>query len=214
MTSGIYWNGGVHYHCPMIEQMVHSINWLEHISDISMASLPGSVHNYKEWDVILLSAIIGKTTKMSSYEFCRLHLYDKLDITSGNWLEGNCGISIGYDIFGNKHPIDEAANMTAKDLAKIGKLFLQKGLWNDERIISEEYINMALTPSIRNTGYGYLWWLFENGYGCRGFGGQEINVFPEEGVIVVIQATRTQLNKYYGDICKRILQVNRNDDIM
>jgi len=53
MSSGIYWNSGVHYHCPMFEQLRRSRNWVGHIADVQMTSLPGAVFQYKEWDAVL-----------------------------------------------------------------------------------------------------------------------------------------------------------------
>lgn len=43
MTSGIYWNGGIHYHCPMMEQMRRSGNWLSHIADLRTFREPAAI---------------------------------------------------------------------------------------------------------------------------------------------------------------------------
>ncbi|WP_310605232.1 serine hydrolase domain-containing protein [Anaerosporobacter sp.] len=202
MTSGIYWNSGAHYHCPMFEQLIRSKNWCEHISDINMAHLPGSKYVYKEWDVALLSAIIGKATGMTSYEFCNKYLYQPLEIASGEWSKSRCGVC--YNVMNG----EIGSDLSARDIAKIGFLFYQKGFWNNERIISEKYIEMALTPSPQNAGYGFLWWLSDKGYGGRGFGGQELNVYTEQNIIAVIQATATPSSKSYGDICAGIIGYN------
>ena len=66
MSSGIYWNAGVHYHCPMMEQIWRSRDWTIHIADVQMANLPGTKFVYKEWDVILLSALISKEVIMDA----------------------------------------------------------------------------------------------------------------------------------------------------
>jgi hypothetical protein len=55
--------------------------------------------------------------------------------------------------------------------------------------------------------YGYLCWLFEGGYAARGFGGQEVNVYPDNDLITVIQATPTSSSKLYGDVSKEIFNV-------
>ena len=62
MSSGIFWQGGVHYHCPMMDAMQRSKNWIDYIADCQIQSQPGTLHNYKEFDVILLSAILGTVT--------------------------------------------------------------------------------------------------------------------------------------------------------
>ena len=85
-------------------------------------------------------------------------------------------------------------------MLKIGQLFLQKGIWNGKQILSKEYIDSAISPSPQNSGYGYLWWLGEGWYGCRGYGGQSITVFPGQNKIVVTQATATSRPLAYEDI--------------
>ena len=85
-------------------------------------------------------------------------------------------------------------------MLKIGQLFLQKGIWNGKQIISKEYIDSAISPSPQNSGYGYLWWLGQNWYGCRGYGGQAVTVFPGQNKIVVTQATATSRPLAYEDI--------------
>lgn len=203
MTSGIYWNGGVHYHCPMMVQMMSSSSWVSHIADIAMSDYPGNKFQYKEWDVILLSALIGKASGRTAYEICNEYLYKPLGINSGVWTQSPDNVS--YTIMKN----EEESDLSARDLAKIGFLFLNNGVINDNRIVSEEYIKQAISASTTNSEYGYLWWLFDGGYACRGFGGQEINVYPEEQLITVVQASPTSQSKAYGDISMEIVKALR-----
>lgn len=200
MTSGIYWNGGVHYHCPMMTQMMRSNSWITHIADISMSSFPGVKFVYKEWDVILLSAVLGKASGQTSYELCNEFIYKPLDIKSGVWPKSPDGVS--YTVMKG----EENSDLCARDLAKLGLLFMNNGIFQGKRIVSENYIKQAIAPCKANSAYGYLWWLFENGYGCRGFGGQEVNVYPSEKLITVIQATPTPQSKAYGDVGNEILK--------
>jgi CubicO group peptidase (beta-lactamase class C family) len=95
--------------------------------------------------------------------------------------------------------------LTGSDLAKIGYLYLHDGVWDGQRIVSREWIKESLTPYSQaeepevvndkivgylQFGYGFKWWLFklpdstEYGWMCRGFGGQNLQVFPKQGLIV------------------------------
>ena len=197
MTSGIYWNGGKHYHCPMLEQLRRSQDWLVHLADIQMDALPGTKHVYKEWDVILLSAIIGQTTGMNTFDFCNNYVFKPLNIKSEKWWTSPCGVT--YNI-GNTLLDEATSHLCARDLAKIGNLFLNHGKYKGEQIISESYIKEAITPTWQNGNYGFLWWLGDEWYGCRGFGGQEIRVIPKKNIVGVIQATPTSLGKSYEDV--------------
>lgn len=200
MSSGVYWNKGIHYSCPMMAQMMRTNSWIPHIADIAMNDYPGNKFQYKEWDVILLSAVIGKAAGRTAYELCNEFLYKPLGISSGVWSQSPDNVS--YTVMKN----EENSDLSARDLAKIGLLFLNNGVFQGKRIVSESYVRQAVSPSEASTEYGYLWWLFEGGYGCRGFGGQEINVYPNEQLVVVIQATPSPQSKSYGDIPRQILK--------
>jgi len=200
MSSGIYWNPGIHYHCPMLVQMLRTNSWLSHIADIAMACYPGDKFQYKEWDVILLSAVIGKAAGRTSYELCDEFLYKPLGINSGVWSHSPDNVS--YTIMKG----EENSDLSARDLSKIGLLFLNNGVFQGKRIVSEDYVKQAVAPSEASSGYGYLWWLFDNAYACHGFGGQEVKVYPYEKLITVVQATPTQRSKEYPDISEKILE--------
>ena len=47
------------------------------------------------------------------------------------------------------------------DLAKLGQLFLQRGVWNGERLVSEAWIEQATTEQVADgdEGYGFRWWI-------------------------------------------------------
>jgi CubicO group peptidase (beta-lactamase class C family) len=133
------------------------------------------------------------------------YLYKPLGITGEKWLVQNKGaLNYNGDIE-NKMPEDSGDKMSAKDMAKIGRLMLNGGMWNGQRIVTEAYVNESIKPSQADKGYGYLWWLSDRGYHARGFGGQEINVYPDKNVVAVVQATVTPSSKFYSDICENII---------
>jgi len=208
MTSGIYWNGGVHYHCPMVAQMMRTNDWTAHIADIAMNSVPGMHFQYKEWDVMLLSAVIGRACGGTAYDIAKEYLYEPLDMISGSWPQSPCGFS--YTVMKG----EEASDLSARDLAKIGLLLLNDGKFNGKQIVSSEYIKQIVSTSsshaivdtrATDNGYGFLWLLYPNGYGARGFGGQELTIIPGKDFISVIQATPTSSSKFYGDIHENVL---------
>ena len=87
--------------------------------------------------------------------------------------------------------------ISAEDHARFGLLFLNKGKWEEEQIISQEWIEEATTPSPANPSYGYLWWLNhpnssryvpeggEEMYYAAGFGGNYIAIFPQHNMVIV-----------------------------
>lgn len=87
--------------------------------------------------------------------------------------------------------------ISTEDMARFGLLFMSEGVWDGERIISEEWIQMATEPSRPNPNYGYLWWVNvkdgprywegvpDHVYYAAGFGGNFILVDPENELVVV-----------------------------
>ena len=180
--------------------MRRSKDWLAHIADVQMKAAPGTLFLYKEWDVILLSALIGKACGGLAWDIVWEYLYKPLGIVGEKWLvQNNDSLNYNADVE-NKMPEDGGDKMTAKNMAKIGRLMLNGGVWDGQRIVSEKYITDSIAPSPTNKGYGYLWWLSDKGYHARGFGGQEINVYSDKNIVAVVQATVTTSSKFYSDM--------------
>ncbi len=196
MTSGIYWTGGVHYHCPMLDQMFRSENWIEHIADIAVTDIPGTRYIYKEWDIILLAEVLNHISG-DLYEFTNQNLYKPLGIESEGWFQSASGT---YYTVGNNDKNEKLSDLTAMEMFQIGKLFLENGIYKDKQIISKEYIDMATAPSPAQSGYGFMWWRDNQWYGCRGYGGQSITVVPKKKLIMVTQATPTARGMGYNDL--------------
>lgn len=86
--------------------------------------------------------------------------------------------------------------ISAEDMARFGLLFLNNGKWKEQQLISESWIEKAITPSVPNINYGYMWWLnkkgsrhweglSENIYYAAGFGGNFIVIDKEKNLVVV-----------------------------
>jgi len=201
MTSGIYWNGGIHYHCPMMTQMRRSGDWISHIADCAVTDAPGARYNYKEWDILLLARLLDHACG-DLYDFITDHLYKPLDIVCGEeyrWYKSPCGVY--YSVAeGDQGAEEHRSSLSAYDLLKIGRLFLQDGIYQDRQIVSASYCRQAAAPSRRNPGYGFLWWVGQDWYGCRGFGGQSVTVLPGKNAIIITQATPTARGMAYDDV--------------
>jgi CubicO group peptidase (beta-lactamase class C family) len=86
--------------------------------------------------------------------------------------------------------------ISTEDMARFGLLFLNDGKWNNDVLISKEWISKAITPSKPNANYGYMWWLNKNGtrhweglpeniFYAAGFGGNFIIIDKENDLVVV-----------------------------
>lgn len=80
------------------------------------------------------------------------------------------------------------ANMTARDFARFGLLYLRDGVWDGRRILPEGWVDYARTPSSTSEDYGSGFWLVDDTFSAAGFGGQRVVMMPERDLIVVILA--------------------------
>ncbi len=154
---------------------------LEYILTRTMYGDPGASHIYNSGSSQLLSALITKTTNQSTYDFALQYLFEPLGMDRSDviWVSSSDGIYHGgIGLF-----------MTPRNMAKFGQLYLNNGTWEGDQIISEEWIYnstidfMASTPT-----YGYHFWIEENRYSARGYGGQMIIVVPEHDLVIVTTA--------------------------
>lgn len=102
--------------------------------------------------------------------------------------------------------------ISTEDMARFGLLFLNNGVWNNKKIISEEWISKAVTPSKSNINYGYMWWLNQEGsrhweglseniFYAAGFGGNFIIIDKTNDIVVV---TRWLEPSKIGEFMKKV----------
>src|SRR5690606_31802067 len=86
-------------------------------------------------------------------------------------------------------------NMSARDLARFGQLFLNRGQWGGIQIIPAAWVRGSTTalsqPPDHNSGYGYMWWTLrtdqwgKGGAFNAGYGEQVVAYVPEKRLVVV-----------------------------
>ncbi len=191
MRSGLEWQDTD----PVFNAMYQSSNWVKFMLDRPMLQSPGTFFNYCSGCTHLLSAILQKTTGMNARDFAEENLFRPLGITNVWWESDPQGISIG----------GWGLNLTPRDMAKLGYLYLHNGEWDGKQVLSEEWVKTATrkhTSTDGTLGYGYQWWTYPswNAYTALGRDGQTIFVIPEAELIVVTTAESTD----HGDIFQLI----------
>ncbi len=164
-------------------QWVQSRDWVRHVLTRPMVDEPGGRMIYSTGNSHLLSALLTKTTGMSTYDFARRHLADPLGIEIHPWARDPQGIYFG----GNE------MHLTPQAMLAIGELYLNRGRAGDQQVVSEAWIRESFEPRTRSQRsgreYGYGWWIRTLGgrqaYYAWGHGGQFIFVLPELEMVVV-----------------------------
>jgi CubicO group peptidase (beta-lactamase class C family) len=161
---------------------VTSRNWVSYALRRPMVAERGGAMVYSTGNTHLLSAIITRATKMSTYQFAQRHLARPLGIDLRPWQTDPQGIYFGgNDMY-----------LRPRDMLKIGTLYLNGGSWNGRQIISRAWVDSSLVPRTTSpwngNGYGYGWWRRDaHGYTVSyawGYAGQFIFVVPELQLVV------------------------------
>ncbi len=150
---------------------------------------PGTVWDYENYDTLLgvlaMKRAIGDDRAYA--EFPRRRLLDRI---------GMRNTLVSTDRFGD-FILSSQVYTNARDLARFGLLYLNGGVWNGERLISEEWIDFTRTPApaTADTGrqYGGQWWLVPDGrddvprtaYSTAGNRGQYVVVVPSHDLVIV-----------------------------
>lgn len=149
---------------------------------------PGTHFTYNNAATYMLSEIVTKYTGMTAFDFLRVRLFDILGIDGIRWDAYPSGKSQGA----------VGVYASVDDIAKLGQLYLNKGMWNGQRVLSEKWVSEATYPHTDTScngsgdwvaGYGYQIWRNER-EGFRGDGamGQFSIVLPEKNMVVAIQS--------------------------
>jgi CubicO group peptidase (beta-lactamase class C family) len=106
--------------------------------------------------------------------------------------------------------------ISSRDHARAGYLMLRKGVWKNTRLLSERFIELALTPSKPNPDYGYMIWLNNSrslvpaasasSFFFQGAGANVVWVEPEKDLVVVFRWIRKD---YLDEACRSILEALR-----
>lgn len=155
---------------------------------------PGTHFAYNTAATWMLSAILQKITGMTVADYLEPRLFAPLGITGQRWnscagvTEGGIGLHVSAD-----------------DIWKLGVLYLQKGVWEGKRLLSEQWVDNATAPHADNSmngspdwcaGYGFQFWN-NAGDGYRGDGafGQLCMVLPEKNAVVAVRALVSDMQR-------------------
>ena len=179
MTSGLDWEEGM----PTYQEMGRTKDWVHYVLDKPITADPGSQFNYCSGCSHVMSAIIQETTGMGTLEFAQRHLFEPLGISNVYWETDRSGIPNG----------GWGIEMTPRDMAKFGYLYLNDGVWDEQQIVPAAWVRTSVegdTTFDDGWRYGYQWWIYPSfgAYAAIGLGAQIIFVMPDMEMVVVFTA--------------------------
>ena len=164
---------------------------------------PGTFFEYNDVRVNVLAYALTHTWRKPLPQVLKEHIMDPIGAsTSWRWF--------GYDnawstidglqmqsVTGGGHS-GGGMFISAEDMARFGLLFLNDGVWDGKRLLSESWVQAVQQPSTPNPNYGYMWWLNQQGarhwenlpehlYYAAGFGGNFIVIDQENDLVIVLR---------------------------
>lgn len=205
MTSGLEWEELGGPGSPGF-QMAYAEDWIAFTLSQPHTAFPGATYTYSSGNTMLLGAILKNASGMEAAAYAEARLFKPLGITnyewdtqSEFWTKTHTGELPGAErpeAIEYKEPFASLTNtatglrLRPRDMCKIGQLYLNKGTWNNQQIVSAEWTAASTIPHFGNNEYGYHWRLMTvSGQRCfyaTGFGLQRIFVFPEPGLVMVM----------------------------
>jgi CubicO group peptidase (beta-lactamase class C family) len=180
MTSGFAWDISTDY-----QRLIASDNWVNLTLSQPVVYEPGTFYAYNTGGSHLLSVMLAAATGQDTADFAQDRLFDPLGISKPAWQRSPQGeISGGFGL-----------ELTPRDMAKIGYLYLNQGRWDDAQIVPADWVAASTTyqsagDSTGGAAYGYQWWVTDSSgyaaYFALGFGGQYIYVVPALDLVVVV----------------------------
>jgi len=150
------------------------------------AHQPGEHWFYNNWDFNVLVTIFRKLTSSDFFDAFAQRVASPLGMEQFRVEDGR----YYYEKDKSEHPA-YLFRMSALDLARVGLLYLRKGEFGGQRIVSEEWVDRS--TSVKHAwkrdqptaGYGYLWKVTKDGFAAAGRGGQRLYVVPKRDLVIV-----------------------------
>jgi len=177
MSSGLQcsWDDGENE----LNQMQHSTDWVKYMFSLPFETVPGEKFSYCSGNFYLLAEILQKASKMTCHAFAKKYLFAPLGFGETYWQANAKGVNHGW---GDLH-------ISTHDMAKIGYLVLNDGVWNGKQVISKGWLD-KIKPQYKiqkTESYGYGWWLdSENPDEIQaiGRGGQRLFIFKKRKMVI------------------------------
>lgn len=158
-------------------------SWKEAYFRVPFDKEPGETYMYSSGNSYILSYIVQKTEGKTCRELVQERIGKKIGLTDFTWMLSPEGVCSG----GN------GVSLTTEDMLRIGLLYLNKGNWNGEQLIPEEWVNYSMgykdpLPPVDGMQYNFHWDHREDIWAARGLFGQMCGLVPSLNMVFAITA--------------------------
>lgn len=204
MSSGVGWNEDYSDPDSDISRFGRALafgsSMVDFAKTLNRVHEPGTYNLYNSLDAQMLGLVLLRATGKNPSEYLEEKVWSKIGAEhDGYWVLDDTGMELAAG----------GVNVTLRDYARFGLLYLNGGKWNGRQIVPADWVTASHRPDapqlmpgkqdISDTvwGYGYLWWLprkADGPYAAVGIYNQFIYVDPARGLVIV----KTSANSDYG----------------
>jgi len=212
MTTGLDWNEDLPYTDPdnTWTALQETSDWVQFTIDRPMSGEPGKAFQYNSGATLILGEIFNRATGIDLEEYAVEHLFRPLGIDDYFWKRTPRGLV----------DTQEGLYISTRDIARIAYLVLERGQWDGEQVVPEEWLRDSIEPFVpvnddRSWEYGYKWWLIHYLYEGEdqlavlglGFGDQIPIVLPELDIVAVFTGWNTLPDQPELDVDETIQRI-------
>ena len=155
-----------------------------------------------------LGAVIQSAVGEPLQDYAQRRLFAPLGIDAPEWQFSPVGIA----------QTGGGLGLRSRDLLALGQLYLDGGVHQGKRLVPATWVATSVAPHAKandDMDYGYLWWLMRwpvgqatwRSYSMNGSGGNSVQVFPEQRVVVVVTTTNYNERQPHQITAKLLQQV-------
>ena len=177
-------------------------SWIDFALSCDIKKPETRVFNYNNICAYLVSVVLTEILGEDLGGFIEREIFKPLGITDYEYGRSPEGYFYGASMM----------KLTVNGLSKIGLLLYNKGIYDGQRIVSEEYVNMATSVQQMNRegGYGYFIWKYRDGFSINGKWKQKCYVLPKDKIIVTyLSHIEDDSHDLFDSMEKNILDLDR-----
>lgn len=169
-------------------------DWVRFVLNARVIHEPGTVFQYNNAGPYLLGILIQRKARCSLIDYLKPRLFDPLEIPTPECEKDPLGNTFGAG----------GLQLNVEELAKFGLFYLNRGVWNGQRLLDEAWFDEASAPFIISSEgddeigchYGYLFWMMNDGaYRADGKYGQYCVIMPRRNAVVAVNSMQLQNEK-------------------
>ncbi|MGM7696965.1 serine hydrolase domain-containing protein [Microbacterium sp. A84] len=165
---------------------------------LPLAEIAGTRHTYDNSTTFILARMVERVSGVGLPEFLGKRIFEPMGINHAEWDRVGSGAAFGF----------HGLHLQTEAVPAFGELLLRGGVWNDQQLVSREWVELAARKQVDSShyaagadgadflcGYGYQFWMSRHGFHGNGAFGQHCVIIPEHNLVVVVTSAQREVQQ-------------------